>query len=199
MFRDQKQVETILSALGEHLEEIAREPLELVACGGSALQVLDLIRRATKDVDIVAYVRRDERGDPTFIKADPLSPELLLAARKVARDFNLPDDWLNPGPTSALDFGLPEGLLERVVTRQFGTKLIVHFLGRYDQICFKVYAATDQGPGKHLDDLLLLKPTADEIEQAARWSMSHDSSEGYRQSLRDLLEHIGFGDVAQRL
>jgi len=199
MFRDQKQVETILSALGEHLEEIAREPLELVACGGSALQVLDLIRRATKDADIVAYVRRDEKGDPTFMKADPLSPELLLAARKVARDFNLPDDWLNPGPTSALDFGLPEGLLERVVTRQFGTKLIVHFLGRYDQICFKVYAATDQGPGKHLDDLLLLKPTADEIEQAARWSMSHDSSEGYRQSLRDLLEHIGFGDVAQRL
>jgi len=199
MFRDQKQVETALSALGEQLEGIAREPFELLACGGSALQVLGLIQRATKDVDIVAYVRRDERGDPTFMKADPLNPELLLAARKVARDFNLPDNWLNAGPASALDFGLPEGLLGRVVTRQFGTKLIVHFLGRYDQICFKVYAATDQGPGKHLDDLLLLKPTADEIEQAARWSMSHDSSEGYRQSLRDLLEYIGFGDVAQRL
>jgi len=199
MFRDQKQVETALSALGEQLEEIAKEHFELLACGGSALQVLGFIRRATKDVDIVAYVGRDERGEPTFMKADPLSPELLLAARKVARDFNLPDNWLNPGPASALDFGLPEGLLERVVTRQFGTKLIVHFLGRYDQICFKLYAATDQGPGKHLDDLLLLKPTADEIEQAARWSMSQDNSEGYRQSVKGLLRHLGFGDVAQRL
>jgi hypothetical protein len=53
MFRDQKDVETILSALGEQLEEIASKPLELLVCGGSALNVLGLVQRATKDVDVL--------------------------------------------------------------------------------------------------------------------------------------------------
>ena len=80
-------------------------------------------------------------------------PELTIAAKRVARDFNLPENWLNAGPASAVDLGLPDGLMERVITRQYGQKLIVHFLGRYDQIHFKLYAAVDQGAGKHLDDL----------------------------------------------
>ena len=61
-----------------------------------------------------------------------MSPELKMAAEKVARDFNLPDRWLNSGPTSAVDLGLPEGLMQRVITKQFGPELIIHFLGRYD-------------------------------------------------------------------
>ena len=77
------------------------------------------------------------------------------------------------------------------MTRHYGKKLIIHFLGRYDQIHFKLYAAVDQGAGKHLDDLLALKPTEIEMEQAARWSMTHDVSEGYRQNLKSLLEYIG--------
>ena len=64
--------------------------------------------------------------------------------------------------------------MERVITRQYGQKLIVHFLGHYDQIHFKLYAAVDQGAGKHLDDLIALSPSAEELEQAARWSMTHD-------------------------
>jgi len=117
MFRDQKDVEVVLSALGEQLKEISKEPFELLVCGGSALNVLGLVQRATKDVDVVANVKRDRGGDFSFLKADPLAPELRIAAEKVARDFNLPDNWLNPGPTSALDFGLPEGLMQRVVTK----------------------------------------------------------------------------------
>ena len=191
---EKKNLKIIFSALDRQLAVSGGSGISLVVCGGTALAALGLVTRTTKDVDVLGLL---ERG--RIRKIGKFPSWLSEAATKVARDFNLPDNWLNPGPASALDFGLPEGLLGRVVTRQFGTKLIVHFLGRYDQICFKVYAATDQGPGKHLDDLLLLKPTADEIEQAARWSMSHDSSEGYRQSLRDLLEYIGFGDVAQRL
>ncbi len=98
-----------------------------------------------------------------------------------------------------LDHGLPEGLMVRAVTRRFGPRLTVHFLARYDQIHFKLYAAVDQGPGKHYDDLLALEPTADELEAAARWSMSHDISEGYRRVLKDLLQNMGFNDVADRL
>lgn len=199
MFQNQKDVELILRALGEQLEGLLDKPVELLICGGSALNILGLVQRATEDVDVLAYVKRNEEGKVSFVRADPLSTELNAAAKRVARDFNLPENWLNPGPASAVDFGLPEGLIERVITRQYSQKLIVHFLGRYDQIHFKLYAVVDQGAGKHLNDLLALNPTTDEIEHAARWSMTHDISEGFKQSLRNMLNHLGFKDVAERL
>jgi hypothetical protein len=199
VFRNQKDVENILSALGEQLEGLLNEPVEILVCGGSALNVLGLIQRTTEDVDVLAYVMRDKEGKISIVKAEPLINELSVAAKIVARDFNLPEKWLNPGPASAVDFGLPEGLMERVITRQYGQKLIVHFLGRYDQIHFKVYAAVDQGAGKHLDDLLALKPTSEEIENAALWSMTHDVSDGYKETLKALLDYLGFRNVTERL
>jgi len=199
MFRDQKDIKTILSALGEQLESSSVEPIELLVCGGSAMIFLGLAQRTTKDVDILASVKQTEAGDTSFIKATPLKEEFIAAAKKVARDFNLPENWINTGPTSAVDLGLPDRLMERVTTREFGRKLTIHFLGRYDQIHFKLYAAVDQGAGVHYEDLLTLKPTADELEQAARWSMTHDVSEGYRQILKDLLNHMGYSNVAKRL
>jgi hypothetical protein len=199
MFQDQKDVELVLSALGDQLESLLDKPVELLVCGGSALNVLGLVRRATKDVDILAYIERNDKGETFLIKAASLTPELVMAAKKVARDFNLPDDWLNTGPASAVDLGLLNGFMDRVTTKVFGNKLTVHFLGHYDQIHFKLYAAVDQGAGKHFDDLLALKPTSEEIEQAARWSVTHDVSEGFKGSLKILLSHMGFNDVAERL
>jgi hypothetical protein len=181
------------------LDNLSQEPIELLVCGGSALNVLGFIRRATKDVDILAYVQRDEKGGIFFVKAYPIRPELLEAAKKVARDFNLPENWLNAGPASAVDLGLPDGLMERVITHAYGKKLVIHFLGRYDQIHLKLYATADQGAGKHYDDLLALRPTAEELEKAGRWSMTHDVSEGYRQSLKELLDYMGYEEVAERL
>jgi len=199
MFREKKDIETILSALGEQLESLSAGLAELLVCGGSALIFLGLVHRATKDVDILAYVKSTRSGGTSFVKATPLSDKFIVAAKKVARDFNLPENWINTGPTSAVDLGLPDGLMQRVTTREFGRRLTIHFLGRYDQIHFKLYAAVDQGAGVHFDDLLSLNPTAEELEQAARWSMTHDVSEGYRQILQGLLNHMGYSDVAKRL
>ena len=188
-----------MTALGEQLEGLSNEPIEIIVCGGSALNVLGLVQRATEDVDILAYVVRNTKGNVSFVKAEPLIDELSMASKKVARDFNLPENWFNPGPASAVDLGLPKGLMERVVTKRYGGKLVVHYLGRYDQIHFKVYAAADQGAGKHLDDLQALRPTSDEIEQAAHWSMTHDVSEGFKENLKTMLNYLGFRDVAARL
>ena len=199
MFRDQKDVETILDALGEQLEPSAEEPVELLVCGGSALIVWGLAQRTTKDVDVLALVTRSETGQVSLIKAKPLPEAFITASNKVSRDFNLPENWINTEPTSAVDLGLPDGIMERVTTREFGRKLTVHFMGRYDQIHFKLYASADQGAGRHFDDLLALSPTDKELDQAARWSMTHDVSEGYRQVLKDLLNHMGYGDVAEKL
>ena len=109
----------------------------------------------------------------------------------MARDFGLPEDWLNAGPADLMDFGLPAGFLDRVETRTFGQALTVHFASRLDQIHFKLYALVDQGAGKHGQDLRALQPTQDELVQAARWSRTHDPSDGYRQMLEEALEYLG--------
>lgn len=199
MFQDKTEIEKILAALGEQLDAFHAVIPDLVVCGGSALNILGLVSRTTKDVDVVAFAKSLPDGNMIISKAEPLPPALIEAAMKVGRDFNLPDNWLNPGPTSAVDFGLPEGLTKRVETKRYGTTLVIHFLSRYDQICFKLYASADQGTGKHFSDLIALEPTAEELEEAARWSMTHDVSEGYRQTIKDLLKHMGHGDVADRL
>jgi hypothetical protein len=125
---------------------------------------------------------------------DPLPEPLLTARARVARDFSLPEDWLNPGPASLLDFELPEGFLDRVEARSYGACLTVYFASRLDQIHFKLYAAVDQGPGKHSQDLEALAPTPDELRQAARWAGTHDPSPGFDGVLRQVLAHYGADD-----
>ena len=194
MFGNKKEIEKVLMALSEQLESEGVMKIELVVCGGTALNILGYIDRTTKDIDVIAFVDKD-----ILTKADPLNPSLLVAARKVQRDFNLPDNWLNAGPASIMDFGLPEGLMDRVKTYSYGKNLIIHFLTRYDQIHFKLYAAVDQSGGKHYDDLLSLKPIAQELEKAAIWTRMHDPSEGYKMVLKDFLKKIGHKNVAEKL
>lgn len=114
--------------------------------------------------------------------------------------LQLPRAWLNTGPTDLLDAGLPDGLMERVAeTRPYGSKLTVIFLGRLDQICFKVYAAADAGPGRHLEDLRELNPTPAEIEMAARWVVTQDPSDGFRAMLKDMIRKIGYEQSSERI
>jgi hypothetical protein len=83
---------------------------------------------------------------------------------------------------------LGDQLTER---RTYGYGLEVLFASRLDQVHFKLYATADQGAGKHLADLRALEPTADELLAAARWSRTHDPSEGYRDVLVRVLAHFG--------
>ena len=74
--------------------------------------------------------------------------------------------------------------------------LVVNLAGRYDQICFKLYAAVDQGPrSKHVQDLRLLGPTEEELLAAARWTVTHDPSEGFRAMLAQALAFLGVEDA----
>jgi len=193
MLEDKKAVDRILTALGEQLAVGKSPPVDMLICGGAALNLLDLVGRSTVDIDVLAFVIG---GQPK--KAKPFPEYLEKAVAKVARDFRLPEWWLNSGPTSALDFGLPKGTLERAETRDYGKALKVRILSRYDQIHFKLYAAVDQG-GKHYDDLLGLKPSAEELEAAANWSMTHDASEGFKFNLKKLLKDMGHDNVAGKL
>ena len=73
------------------------------------------------------------------------------------------------------------------------------FAGRLDQIHFKLYAAVDRSGGYHADDLLKLNPTEDELLMAARWSMTHDVSAGYRMSLMEMIRMLGYGKIIENL
>lgn len=199
VFKDKKGTEQILEALAAQMKEQGLPHLELLICGGSALNIVGFLERTTKDVDVVAMIERDIKGKILLHKGSEAIKKITDAITKVTRDFNLPDGWMNSGPESVLDFGLPKGFEDRVETKEYSDKLTLHFLGRLDQICFKLYAAVDQGAGKHLDDLTKLKPTSEEIETAARWSMTHDVSEPYKESTKILLEFLGFNNVAKRV
>jgi hypothetical protein len=61
-------------------------------------------------------------------------------------------------------------------------------------IHFKLYAAVDQGPGKHSEDLEALAPTHEELLRAARWARTHDPSPEFEQELRRALAHFGVDD-----
>ncbi len=195
---NREEIEQALAALGEQLAALKKPHVDMLVCGGAALHALGLVTRTTKDVDVVALVSKSPTDGLIMSSANPLPPHLIEAAKKVERDFRLKDGWINPGPTSALDFGLPEGVLGRAELRNYGSAFTVRFISRYDQVHFKLYAAVDQG-GKHYQDLLDLRPTGDELEKAARWSMTHDVSETYRSDVKRILKEMGHGDVAQRL
>jgi len=58
------------------------------------------------------------------------------------------------------------------------------------------YATVDQGPGKHESDLRALAPTPEELLAAARWTRTHDPSEGYRTVLEQVLAAFGVEDAS---
>ena len=167
-----------LEVLGQLLSERGCE-FDLVVVGGGALLLRGLIARPTLDLDVVARV---DAG--TWISALPFPGELAAAVSEVGAALDLAPDWLNPGPTSLLDLGLPTGFAERASKRVFGG-LTLRVAGREDQIAFKVYAAADEWPhrGKHLQDLRALEPTNVELLSAARWCRTHDPSPGFRDVL----------------
>ena len=144
----------------------------LIICGGAALTIEGVVNRTTRDVDVAALLDENE-----VLNARPLPPAILSAALQVALALGLNGDWLNDGPAAQIRFGFPEGFQERLEMRRYGKALIVYFVGRLDQIHFKLFAAVDQGPGKHSQDLLALKPTSEEIRIAAHWVKDQDASE----------------------
>ena len=161
-------------------------PYELLAVGGSALLLLGLIDRPTGDLDIIALL---ESG--AFRKLDELPGPLSEASRQVGDALGLAKNWINTGPASLMDHGLPDGFEGRVVTRQYGG-LCLNLPAREDQICFKLYAAVDRGPNdKHFEDLKKLSPTDAELVFAARWTVTHDPSEAFRGELSKCLSVMG--------
>jgi len=194
---DSARLDEVLFALDRQIAIVGGDALGLVVCGGSALAALGLVRRTTRDVDVLGLAR-DTTGGIVIERLERLPEPLASAALRVARDFNLPADWLNLGPAPQVGMGLPEGFGSRVEPRRYGSRLTVYYASRYDQIHFKLYAAVDQD-SYHVQDLALLRPTGAELLAAAYWTLTQDVSDTFRESLKWFLHASGHPDVAQEI
>lgn len=197
---DRRLTEQALALLAE-LMLLEDAPLcSLVVCGGAALQVMELHSRTTRAVDVLALL---DPVDGRLLSPAPLPPSLASAARVVAGELDLAESWLNNGPSSGdgglFQMGLPAGLAERLTMRSYGPRLKVAFIARFDQIHFKLYAAIDQPGSYHAADLRRLGPSEEELLQATRWVLTHDTSPGFRQLAVQFLRKEGFPDVVERL
>src|SRR3990172_3435453 len=180
------QLEAALEALGELLASRGLH-YEVVLIGGGNLILRGLVTRpTTKDLDVL--------GEWTPAGIHPMRPipkPLRDAAVDVARAYGLANDWLNLGPQSLLDLGLPEGFAGRLERHDYGG-LGAWLAGRFDMVCFKLYAAVDQGSrSRHLQDLRELRADPDELLAAARWTITHDPSPAFRSLLVDTLRNLG--------
>ena len=190
-------IHDILEALDRQIGVHGEMPLGLVVCGGTALSALGLVMRTTRDMDVLGLVSETQNG--VTIQSIKKFPEWLVeAANRVGRDFDLPENWLNLGPASQVESGLPEGFEKRLVKKVYGQYLTIYFISRIDQIHFKLCAAVDQD-GYHVQDLFALKPTEYEMEEAAKWVVTQDVSEVFKALLKDFLEIHNYGDTANRI
>lgn len=171
--RDVEHLREALGLLGSLLVTTGDE-VAIAVVGGSALLIGGRVTRATRDVDVVAFIDGED-----LVGESPSSDALRRHVSAVALELRLNSDWLNLGPVSLLDVGLPQGFLSRCRVERFGG-LLVYVADRFDLIHMKLFAATDQGPeSKHMQDLVMLGPTSDELESARAWCLTQDVSEPF--------------------
>ncbi|MEN9580940.1 MAG: hypothetical protein RJA70_3949 [Pseudomonadota bacterium] len=157
---------------------------EGVVIGGSALGLMGVIQRPTRDFDI-------------------LVPELPPAIISAARDFakaqrqagvDLQDDWLNNGPIQLGEI-LPAGWRARVQRIFDGQAVVLSTLGRADLLKSKLFALCDRGTD--LPDCIALAPTAEELAECMPWLELQDGNKLWpahaRATVADLARRLGHG------
>jgi hypothetical protein len=182
-------IEEALLATGQLLRA-AGEQVAIVVVGGATLNLLGMVRRTTNDVDVIARAYRDAEGALRLSRAEPFPPSLQHAIRTVARDFGLPENWMNAEVGAQWVQGLPAWILDDIAWRRYG-HLDVGLVGRRTLIALKLFAAVDSGPRSvHVQDLLALAPTDEELEASRGWVVTQDANENFDSMIFQVIEHV---------
>jgi hypothetical protein len=158
--------------------------LNAIVVGGSALALLGVTQRQTRDVDILHPELPDEIT----------SAAREFAARMRGQGVDLADDWLNNGPMQLAQV-LPRGWRLRVRSLFNGAALRLTVLGPADLLKTKLFALCDRGTD--LADCIALAPTQAELDEAEPWLVEQDANPMWpnhvRSTLTDLRQRLGHG------
>lgn len=152
--------------------------LEAIVIGGSALALLGVTERQTRDVDILH---------------PELPAEIVAAAQEFAvhlrgQGVELADDWLNNGPMQLAE-ALPDGWRRRVHSIFEGAALRLTVLGRADLLKTKLFALCDRGTD--LADCIVLAPAREELDEAELWLAEQDTNPMWPEHVRSTLADLG--------
>lgn len=152
-----------------------------VVIGGAALILMEVVQRATDDVDCL------HPQIPAAVQAAAFD----FACSPAAAGFSLRRNWFNNGPAS-LTRDLPPGWMERTCPLFAGQALQLVTLGRLDLLRSKLFAFCDRQ--EDLDDCIALRPTSEELAEIAPWLQERDASplwpEHVRRSLQALEQEL---------
>lgn len=109
----------------DRLDELLEISVTLIAGGGGAMILAHHFPLSTTDLDAI----------PKAISPD----ELDLYVKKIAKEQNLPSDWLNPY-FGTFTHTLPSDYGERLISVFKGSNLEVMALGREDLLIMKCFA-----------------------------------------------------------
>lgn len=197
-FDNPEQIDGALQRLGSRLVYEYTDPIALVICGGSALNVLNVAQRTTRDVDVLAIVEETKSG--VVLRPDKALPDAFReVVAWVAQDLQLEEDWLNMGPRDVLTvYGAPEGMTTRWEEREYGPSLKAFFISRLDQVHFKLLAAMDpKARARHLEDLMdRIKPTEEEVRIAVEWLLNRETSPQFRGRMRLVVGALGHDEIS---
>ncbi len=158
--------------------------LEAIVVGGSALALLGVTDRQTRDVDILH----------PHLSAEIADAARAFAAQVRTEGTELGDDWLNNGPIELAEV-LPAGWRARVRAVFSGEALELSTLGRLDLLKTKLFALCDRGID--IGDCVALAPTPEELDDAEPWLAQRDAHPGWRdhvsQTLEELRGRLGHG------
>lgn len=157
---------------------------EAVVIDGTALALLGIISRPTRDCDII---------EPE------IPPDILRAAREFAEKMSqqgdpLQSNWLNNEPSSLAD-ALPENWRRHLQVVYRGESIILRTLDRANLLKTKMFGLCDRG--SDIGDCIALHPTADELREALPWLKKQDANplwpEHVENTITDLGRRLGHG------
>ncbi len=156
---------------------------ELLVVGGAAL-ALTGCKKQTHDIDL--------------LKPHPLSEPLRRGIQAIAKARKISADWLNDSAARVLNTGarspskrLPQYFDEITESIPIGENLRIQLIGRQALISMKLFAC-NPSVRKHIDDLRVLRPTAEEIKIAALFCLERDPHPTSRRDLVQVINELGF-------
>jgi len=190
----------LLQELDNWMELEDCPPVSWVVCGGAALGLQGLQNRPTQDVDVLGLWNESVLGVSSI---DSFPSNVTACIRRVADNHpelaGLGANWVNPGPSSLAQDGLPEGFAERLEELPIGGKLTLQLLGRQDLLALKLYAAADDMGRRrevHYGDLKRLAPTFEELDFAVGWIRTRRDFDTKSIGVKDVLRRLGHDDLA---